>query len=59
LFHRLDKNVKIKWHENGWSVGVEFNAAHNTIWVMLEAVFTANYLTDTDRQKVQENTQTK
>ena len=31
-------------------VGVEFNAPLDTISVISEAVFTANYLTDTDKQ---------
>ena len=38
-------------------VGVEFNAPLDTIWVISEAVFTANHLTGTDTDKtVQENT---
>ena len=39
----------------------EFNARPDTISVISEAVFTANHMTDTDRQNktVQENTQTK
>ena len=37
-------------------VGVEFNAPHNIIKVILEVVFTVNLLTDTDKQTVQENT---
>jgi len=39
-------------------VWVEFNAPPNTIEVISEAVFTANHLTDTDKQNktVQENT---
>ena len=40
----------------GWLVGVEFNAPLDTIHVVSEAVFTANHLTDTDKQTVQENT---
>jgi len=32
-------------------VGVEFNAPLDTIQVISEAVFTANHLTDTDKQK--------
>ena len=39
-----------------WLVGVEFNASLDTIQVISEAVFTANHLTDTDKQTVQENT---
>ena len=39
-------------------VGVEFNAPHNKIKVILEVVFTVNLLTDTDKQTVQENTDT-
>ena len=39
-------------------VGVEFNAPHNIIKVILEVVFTVNLLTDTDKQTVQENTDT-
>jgi len=31
-------------------VGLEFNAPLDTIWVFSEAVFTANHLTDTDKQ---------
>ena len=31
-------------------VGVEFNAPLDTIQVISEAVFTANHLTDTDKQ---------
>ena len=31
-------------------VGVEFNAPLDTIWVISEAVFTANHLTDTEKQ---------
>ena len=34
-----------------WLVGVEFNAPLDTIEVISEAVFTANHLTDTDKQK--------
>ena len=30
--------------------GVEFNAPLDTVWVISEAVFTANHLTDTDKQ---------
>jgi len=33
-----------------WLVGVEFNAPLDTIYVISEAVFTANHLTDTDKQ---------
>jgi len=33
-----------------WLVGVEFNAPLDTIEVISEAVFTANHLTDTDKQ---------
>ena len=40
----------------GWLVGVEFNAPLDTIHVVSEAVFTANHLTDTDKQTVLENT---
>ena len=31
-------------------VWVEFNAPPDTVWVISEAVFTANRLTDTDKQ---------
>jgi len=31
-------------------VGVEFNAPLDTVYVISEAVFTANHLTDTDKQ---------
>jgi len=31
-------------------IGVEFNAPLDTVWVISEAVFTANHLTDTDKQ---------
>jgi len=34
----------------GWLVGVEFNAPLNTTEVISDAVFTANHLTDTDKQ---------
>ena len=36
----------------GWMEmdGVEFNAPLDTVWVISEAVFTANHLTDTDKQ---------
>jgi len=34
----------------GWLVGVEFNAPLDTTEVISEAVFTANHLTDTDKQ---------
>ena len=34
----------------GWLVGVEFNAPLDTIEVISDAVFTANHLTDTDKQ---------
>ena len=34
----------------GWMVGVEFNAPLDTVYVIQEAVFTANHLTDTDKQ---------
>ena len=38
-------------------VGVEFNAPPDTVQVISEAVFTADHLTDTDKQKtVHENT---
>jgi len=36
--------------DHGWLVGVEFNAPLDTIEVISEAVFTANHLTDTDKQ---------
>ena len=36
--------------EDGWVDGVEFNAPLDTIQVISEAVFTANHLTDTDKQ---------
>jgi len=31
-------------------VGVEFNASSNTIYIISEAIFRANHLTDTDKQ---------
>jgi len=34
----------------GWMDGVEFNAPLDTVEVISEAVFTANHLTDTDKQ---------
>ena len=37
-------------YPQGWLVGVEFNAPLDTVWVISEAVFTANHLTDTDKQ---------
>ena len=37
-------------YENGWLVGVEFSAPLDTTEVISEAVFTANHLTDTDKQ---------
>jgi len=39
-----------KSQRSGWLVGVEFNAPLDTVWVISEAVFTANHLTDTDKQ---------
>jgi len=33
-----------------WMDGVEFNAPLDTVQVILGAVFTANHLTDTDKQ---------
>jgi len=33
-----------------WLVGVEFNAPLDTVQVISEAVFTANHLTDADKQ---------
>jgi len=30
--------------------GIEFNAPSDTIWAILEVVFTANHLTDIDKQ---------
>jgi len=33
-----------------WLVGAEFNAPLDTVEVISEAVFTANHLTDTDKQ---------
>ena len=35
---------------HGWMDGVEFNAPLDTVQVILGAVFTANHLTDTDKQ---------
>ena len=35
---------------DGWMDGVEFNAPLDTVQVILGAVFTANHLTDTDKQ---------
>jgi len=41
-------------------VGIEFNATPDTIQVISEAVFTANHLTDSDKQNSTEKyTQTK
>jgi len=34
----------------GMEDGVEFNAPLDTVWVISEAVFTANHLTDTDKE---------
>ena len=42
--------VRCIWHVTGWLVGVEFNAPLDTVQVISEAVFTANHLTDTDKQ---------
>ena len=41
-FHAISKD--------GWMDGVEFNAPLDTVYVISEAVFTANHLTDTDKQ---------
>jgi len=40
-------------------VRAEFNIPPDTIYAILEAVFTAYHLTDTDKQTVQDKTQTK
>jgi len=40
-------------------VRVEFNAPLDTVYVISEAVFTANHLTDTDKQNSTENTDNK
>jgi len=39
-----------KTNITSWLVGVAFNAPLDTIYVISEAVFTANHLTDTDKQ---------
>jgi len=43
-----------------FGVGVEFNAQPDTVYVISEAIITADHLTGTDKQNsVQANTETK
>jgi len=48
-FYEYGQTVS-KSYAQDWLVGVEFNAPLDTIYVISEAVFTANHLTDTDKQ---------
>jgi len=48
---QMQSGPKVLAFDNvGWLVGVEFNAPLDTVWVISEAVFAANHLTDTDKQ---------
>jgi len=51
LIPASSKSSRLQQHgDHRWLVGVEFNAPPDTVQVISETVFTANHLTDTDKQ---------
>ena len=46
------KSTTLATVDVSWLIGVEFNAPLDTVYVISDAVFTANHLTDTDKQNI-------